>query len=426
MKRNWCQRAASPWRWLRLCGLHLVGLQLIWLAASGVAWGQQWPRFRGPNGTGVNESGATPAKWSDEDYNWVADLPGRGHSSPVVWGDRIFLTAGDDEAGERWLLCINAADGRIVWRHATPLTTYKKHKNNSFASSTPCVDEKHVYVVWHAKKTSPLIALNHDGRVQWTYDLGPYLHGQGGAASAITHGELVIVAHDHKRPSYLVALDRDSGKVRWKIEREGKRACYSTPVVFDSKDGAEIVFSHCYEGVIGVDPESGRVKWRADVFGRSSQRALGSPVVTDELVIATSGGVGGERQLVAIKPGRDGTAVEAWRTNKQTPHVPTPLVYRDWVFMWSDQGIASCLDRATGKKIWTKRIGGNFFGSPICVDGKLYCVDLDGNVVVIDAADTFKLRGKVALGEGAKATPAASDGVIYFRTESKLFSLGGK
>jgi outer membrane protein assembly factor BamB len=144
--------------------------------------------------------------------------------------------------------------------------------------------------------------------------------------------------------------------------------------------------------------------------------------------MATSGGVGGETQLVAVKPG-DAThgseATEAWRTNKQTPHVPTPLIYKDWLFLWSDQGIASCLDKVTGDVIWKQRVGGNYFGSPVCVDGKMYCIDLDGNVVVIAASDKYELLGKVSLGQGSKATPAVSKGVMYLRTESKLSSLGG-
>lgn len=391
---------------------------------------QEWTRFRGPNGNGVSNATTVPTSWADDDYNWTIELPGKGHSSPVVWGEKLFITACEEESSTRLLLCINTNNGNTRWTKKLTFDSYKKHKNNSFASSTPCVDRDHVYVVWHSKRSSPLIAYDHDGNEVWRYEQGPYLHGQGGATSPIVYEDMVVVANDQKEPSFLLAVDRTTGKERWKIPREGKRACYATPCVFESADRPpELVFTHCYEGIIGVNPATGNPNWHIDVFGRASQRALGSPVVTDELVIATSGGVGGERQLVAVKPGDASAnieAIEAWRTNKQTPHVPSPVVYKDWLFLWSDQGIASCLDKVTGKSIWKERIGGNYFGSPVCVDGKLYCIDLDGNVVIIAAADKFKLLGKASLGQGSKATPAVSGGVLYLRTESKLFSLGGE
>lgn len=388
-----------------------------------------WTRFRGPNGAGISSAASVPAKWTNADYNWVADLPGKGHSSPVVWSDSLFVTCCDEDTSTRRLVCLNTRDGEVRWTSEFDFASYKKHKNNSFASSTPCVDQDHVYVAWHSKKSSSLIAFDHDGNKVWAYDLGPYLHGQGGATSPIVYKDLVVLANDQKQPSYLLAVDRMTGKERWKIPREGKRACYATPCVRPTDSGDELIFTHCYEGIIGVNPRNGEQNWHIDVFGRTSQRALGSPVLADDLVIATSGAVGGDRQLVAVKAtssvaGSDVT--EAWRTTRQTPHVPTPLVYKDWLFMVSDQGIASCLDKATGDVVWKERLGGNFFGSPICVNGAVYCVDLDGNVVVFSAADEFRLLGKTALGEGSKATPAVAGGVMYLRSESKVFSIGGK
>ncbi len=409
--------------------LRLLFTASVSVLLQGASTAQEWTRFRGPNGTGVSDAATVPSVWTDDDYNWNIDLPGKGHSSPVVWGTKLFVTACDEDTSMRLLLCINTVDGSILWKKELKLQTGKKHKNNSFASSTPCVNADHVFVAWHSKTSSPLIAYDHEGNEAWRYEQGPYLHGQGAATSPIVHNDMVVVANDQKQPSFLLAVDAGTGVERWKIPREGKRACYATPCVFTPKAGKEeLVFTHCYEGIIGVDPKSGKQNWHIDVFGRASQRALGSPVITDELVMATSGGVGGERQLVAVKPGKTddhSEAVEAWRTNKQTPHVPTPLIYKEWLFLWSDQGIASCLDKVTGDIVWKQRVGGNYFGSPVCVDGKLYCIDLDGNVVVIAASDTYELLGKTSLGQGSKATPAVSNGVIYLRTESKLFSLGG-
>lgn len=388
---------------------------------------QQWTRFRGPNGSGVSDATTVPTTWSNDDYNWQIDLPGKGHSSPVIWKDRLFLTACDEDSGTRLLVCISTSDGSVLWKNELKFKTYKKHKNNSFASSTPCVDDKHVYVAWHSKTSSPLMAFDHDGNEVWKYDLGPYTHGQGGATSPIVYEDLVVLTHDQKQPSFLLAVDRNTGEERWKIGREGKRACYSTPCVFDANGQDELVFTHCYEGIVGVNPKTGKQTWHIDVFGTASQRALSSPVLWNGLVAATSGGVGGETQLVAVKPGQNGSpASEVWRTNKQTPHVPTPIVKGDLLFMWSDKGIASCLNASSGEVIWKERVGGNYFGSPICVGDHLYCIDLDGTVVVLAASDKYQLIKKMPLGQGSKATPAVSNGIMYLRTESKLFSVGGK
>lgn len=391
--------------------------------------GDEWRRYRGPNGSGVSASTRIPHQWSTDDYGWIIDLPGKGHSSPVMFGHRLFVTAADDECGERRLVCIDRSSGDILWQRAEPFQPYKKHKNNSFASSTPCVDEAGVYVIWHGRTQSPLIAFDFEGRERWRFDLGPYTHGQGGATSPIVENGVVYAAHDQKQPSFLWAIDATSGTPRWKVPRAGQRACYSTPCLRTGSDGRrQVVFTHCFEGITGHDLATGVEVWKADVFGRTSQRALGSPVLADQLVIATSGAVGGDRQLVAVQPaGRSDTAEtagEVYRTTRQTPHVPTPLVVGDRLFLVSDQGIASCLDARAGDTIWKHRLGGNFFGSPICAGEAIYCIDVDGQVVVFAAADRYQLLSKIDLGEGSKSTPAVSDHVLYLRTESKLFSVG--
>ena len=388
---------------------------------------REWTRFRGPNGSGISNAKTVPTNWNEQDYNWVAQLPGTGHSSPVVWDRNLFITAANTKQNMRWLICLNTEDGSERWRVAFPFEAYRKHKNNSFASSTPAVDAEFVYVQWHSRTESPLVAVSHDGKIVWKYDVGPYLHGQGGATSPIVYGDSVFVAHDHSAGSHLLAVDRRSGKLRWKIPREGKRACYATPCVFDNDDRpAEIVFSHCFEGIVGVDAKSGKANWHIDVFGRASQRALGSPVVVGDAVVASSGGVKGDKQLVAVKPGREGEVSEVYRVKRQAPHVPTPIAYKDWLFLWSDQGIASCLNKDDGKVIWQKRIGGNFFCSPICIDGSLYCVDLDGEVVVIEAADSYNELARNSLGKPTRSTPAVSGGTLFMRTEAHVFAIGGK
>lgn len=398
------------------------------LFVQSFAAGQQWTRFRGPNGSGLSEAKSIPVTWKENDYNWKIELPGRGHSSPVVWGKRVFVTSADEDKSTRFLQCIDAADGNELWRRQFPFEKYKHHRNNSAASNTPAVDAERVYVLWQSRASSPLIALDHQGNEVWRYDLGPYLHGQGGGTSPIVYTDMVVVCNDHKQGSFLLAVDRHSGNELWKVPRKGKRACYATPCVFQA-DGRpdELIFSHCFEGIIGVEPSTGKQKWMIDVFGTHPQRAVGSPIVADDLIVANSGAVAGAKTLVAVKPTKAGDrAEEIYRITRNAPHVPTALAYNGLLFLWSDQGIVTCARAASGKTIWQKRIGGNYFGSPVCVDGKIYCVSADGEVVVIAASDEFAELARNQLGETSHATPAVSGGKMFIRTVSHLYCVGGE
>ncbi|MDP7020336.1 MAG: PQQ-binding-like beta-propeller repeat protein [Pirellulaceae bacterium] len=394
---------------------------LIFLSPAALL-AENWPRFRGSRGMGVSAAPA-PTTWDRAGEKWRVELPGAGHSSPVVWNDRVFVSCADADQGRRWIVSLDKESGAVVWRKSVGFSKFKKHKNNSFASATPAVDGQRVYALFHDRETSPLIAYTHSGEEVWRYELGPYLHGQGGASSPIVDNGSVYVANDHKAPSYLLSLDAESGKENWKVPREGKRACYATPCVRRVGDRTEIVFAHCFEGITGVDARSGRTNWLADVFGRFAQRAVASPLCVDDLVIAGSGAAVSEKNIVAVRPNGD-QAAEVYRVTRAAPHVPTPVVYRGLMFLWSDKGIATCVDAETGQQVWQKRIGGNYFSSPICVGGNLYNVDVDGKVVVLKAAADFAEVARNDLGGPSKATAAAADGVLYFRTESHLIAIG--
>lgn len=389
---------------------------------------QDWTRFRGPNGSGISDAKTVPATWTEKDLNWTVELAGSGHSSPVAWENSVLITSA--QADKRFLQCFDASNGKELWQREFKYKNYKKHKNNSFASNTPTVDADHVYVLWQSKTSSPLVAFDHDGKEVWRIDLGPYLHGQGGGTSPIVYQDMVIVCNDHQKGSFLLAVDRKTGKQKWKIPREGKRACYATPCIFASGDRpAEIVFSHCFEGIVGIDPETGKQNWMIDVFGTFPQRAVGSPIVAGDLIIANSGALTGDKNVVAVRPSGNGTepeVEEVYRVTKSAPHVPTTLAFDKWLFLWNDNGIVTCLDVATGEKIWQERVDGSFFGSPICVDGKMYCVDVDGTVVVIAASDEFEMLGRNKLGDSCRSTPAVHQGTLFIRTTNKLFSVGGE
>jgi outer membrane protein assembly factor BamB len=403
---------------------------VVLVALTGQANAENWPRFRGENGQGIATAQTVPAKWTEDDFRWSIELPGKGHSSPVIWDKRVFITSADKKAGTHFVSCYRTDDGSEIWNKPIGYESYKAHKNNSQASSTPAVDADHVYVLFQSKAGSPLIALDHDGHQKWAYDLGPYLHGQGGGTSPIVFGDLVVVCNDHKTPSFLVAVDRRTGKEVWKKPRAGKRACYATPCVFRPTIGPEqLVFSHCFEGIVGVDPKSGNQLWHIDVFGTHSQRAVGSPIQFGDLILANSGGVGGEKNAVAVRIETDGTqfkATEAYRfRNSRSPHVPSLIVYDGRLFLWTDQGIVVCADAGSGKQLWQARVGGQYFSSPICINGLLYNHSVDGQMVVIGTGDKYELIARNPIGESSHATPAVGDGKLLVRTITRLIAIGG-
>jgi outer membrane protein assembly factor BamB len=391
---------------------------------------QEWTRFRGPNGSGISAATTVPVQFTEADYNWKIQLPGVGHSSPVLWGKRLFLTSAEEVTGKRHVLGVNASDGKIVWDRSYDFSGYKKHTLNSFASGTPAVDADGIYFTWTTAGALTALALDHNGKDLWSRDLGKYDAMHGGAGSPIVVGEIVIVTNDQDgEGSFLAGLDRKTGEVRWKRPRNSSAsAAYSTPLVYQPKDGPpEVIFTSTSHGVTSLDPRTGDLNWEVPNLFRA--RCVGSPILAKGLVFGTAGTGGGEKQAVAVRPGskRDGTAPKVeYQVARGISYVPTPIASGDLLFLWGDAGVVTCLRAATGEQVWMERVGGNFYGSPVCVNGKLYAVGAQGEVVVVEASDQFKVLGRSILGERSNATPAVADGVMYFRTESHLISVGGK
>jgi outer membrane protein assembly factor BamB len=402
---------------------------LLFFLASNVGRAQEWTRFRGPNGSGVSDAMTVPAQWTDEDLNWKVSLPGIGHSSPVLWGDKIFLISAFEDTATRLVLCLRASDGQIVWQRKYSSSLHTKHAFNSFASSTPCVDAERVYCCWSTPDEYALLALDHTGNEVWRANLGPYVSQHSCGVSPIVFGDLVVLGNDqgdenHQGTSSLVAVDRHSGDVRWKLDRRTATVAYSTPCVYQPEGGdAELIFNSESHGITSIDPASGHVNWEIGVF---SKRSVSSPVIAGGLIFGTCGSGGGGGYVVAVRPPvAAGSSPEvAYKVENSAPYVPTPVALGDLVFLWSDNGIVTCIHSATGDTVWQKRVGGNYHGSPVCVGEKLYCIREDGEVTVVAAADKFKLLGRNPLGEESRSTPAVADGRMYLRTYSHLVSVG--
>ena len=402
----------------------LVGSVLFGLS---VANGQEWTRFRGPNGQGVSGATGIPVKWSEGDYNWAVDLPGGGHSSPVVWGDKVFITSADQKTQKGYLLAVNAADGKVAWKKEFELSSFRVNGLNSYATGTPSVDGDCVYVLWPMEKSSFLVAVSHDGREVWKRDFAGVKTAHGPGNSTMLEGDSVVFVHEQRDTDGAVkgqwiAVDRKTGKTQWTIDRRNTRnASYLTPCVYPEGSG-HLIFNSFAHGMTSVDVSNGDIVWETEpVF---EKRVVSSPVIAGDLILGSSGQGGGGKHLVAIRAG-DKPEVAYKIEGDAASYVPTALYWEGMVFTYHDNGTVCCLYAKTGEILWSEKPGGKFYGSPVWVEGNLYCINRAGAVVVIKASDEYKLVAVNDLGEMSHATPAVAGEQMFLRTFSRLICIGG-
>jgi outer membrane protein assembly factor BamB len=397
--------------------------------------GQEWTRFRGPNGQGISDAKTIPVKWTEKDYNWKVKLPAGGHGSPVIWNDKVFVTCEDPETTGGILLALSVSDGRMLWQKKYKLTPYRFHNDNSYATSTPVIDAERVYVLWQTSSEVILAALDHDGRSIWRRDLPGIYSRFGPGTSPIVFNDLVVFSHEHwakgpeagKHTSSWIALDCRTGQTRWTTKRKNAEISYSTPCVYrPAGREPQLIFISWAHGVTGIEPQTGQVLWELD--SALPARVVSSPVIAGDLIIGTCGKGGAGIQLSAVRPGsleNSGKATLVYKhTGKTAPYVPTSLSKDGLLFTFHDRGDVSCLRSETGEVLWTKRPGGRFYGSPVWISGLLYCINRKGEVIVIKAAPTYELLAVNPLGEKSQATPAIAGEKIYLRTYSHLISIG--
>jgi outer membrane protein assembly factor BamB len=386
----------------------------------------EWTRFRGPNGSGIGVATDLPVTWTEKDFLWKVSLPGKGNSSPVLWGEKIFLTAGDNKTGKRIALCVHADSGKLLWRRDFDSATYKLHQRNGIATATPTVDARHVYLAWATPAKYTVMALDHEGKTVWEKDLGPYKSQHGFGVSPIVHEDLLILPSDQDGGGSLFALDTATGKTRWQVPRKSGNATYATPCVYQAGNRpAEIVFTNWQHGITAVDPRSGKVTWEISTFEPTMpERSIASPIMVGDMVLGTCGFVTAQKHHVAVRPTDNGKAKEIWRVEKAVSYLGTPLVKGRWVFLFSEKGIGTCLEASTGKVLWQERLDGNFSSSAVCAGEHIYCPADNGEVVVIAAKDTYRLLARNPLGEATQATPAIARGRLFFRTSGHLLCIG--
>ncbi|MEZ5325261.1 MAG: PQQ-binding-like beta-propeller repeat protein [Verrucomicrobiales bacterium] len=404
------------------CLLLLSGMAMIHQAN-----GEEWSRFRGPNGTGISDATTIPFNISKDVIDWSIKVKGIGHSSPVVFGDKIFLTSVVPDDSERFVLCYSTT-GKKLWEYTTKFTAHALHKFNTFASSTPAVDAERVYVSWTTGDRHEVLALTHDGQMAWSKDLGFFAEEHGSSSSPVVYEKTLLVGNDHAAQDggYLAGLDVATGDEKWKIQRHAIKASFSTPTIYKPENGpVQAIFSSNPVALTAVEVATGNVAWEYAGDFRKDIRTVGSPVIANGIVFASAGSGGSGKACVAIRPnGKGGKPEVAWELDRALPYVPTPIATKEHLFLLGDNGTMSCINATTGESIWKERVTGETYSSPVCIDGRIYCISRRGEMAIVAASPTFTKIAEYNFESPIHATPAVSGDRLYVRTEGRLISIG--
>lgn len=384
---------------------------------------QYWPNWRGPSGQGLVEGDGYPDTWSDtENVLWKAPVPGLGHSSPIVWADRIFLTTAYDQGTRMAVLAFDRATGDRLWETAIPFVGREHvHEKNSHASATPVTDGERVFASFGQQG---LVAMDFDGKLLWHNRIAELDNYHGSAGSPILYEDTVIIYQDHRGASFVAAFDQATGGVVWRRDRDATTG-WGTPIVIDTGERHELIVSS-QATVDSYDPATGEEYW--SVAGNMYE-VIPTPVVGHGLIFASSGRAG---PTFAIRPGGNGDVTDthvAWKTQKGSPFVPSPIVVGEYLFMINDMmSIVTNYEAATGRLVYQGRLGRasreGFSASPVAVDGKVFFTNDEGQTFVLEAGPEFKLLHVNELHERTLATPALVDGKWYFRTATQLIAIG--
>lgn len=382
-----------------------------------------WPRWRGPTGQGLAQGAGYPDTWSaTQNVLWQVEVPGRGNSSPIVWGDRIFLTTARDGGKRPSVLCYRRSDGKLLWESTLqagePGRVYWK---NSHASGTPFTDGQVVYASFG---NQGLAAVDFQGKVVWRHSLGTIRNYHGSAGSPVLYKDRIFLYEDQRQGAFLAAFDRRTGKTLWKTERKASVG-WGTPIVIRAGDRDELIVSSQAQ-VTAYDPASGTALWHC---GGNLAEVIPTPVVGHGLVFCVSGRAG---PTLAIRPGGSGDVTRthlAWKQSKGASFVPSPLLYGDLLYQVNDMvSVATCYRAATGEVLWQGRLGEpkseGFSASPVGVDGKVFFTNDAGETFVLKAGNRFELLRVNRLEAAVLASPALVDGRWYFRTDRHLLAIG--
>jgi len=380
---------------------------------------EEWPQFRGPNGQGHSSEQGLPQHWSEtRNIAWKVPIPGRGWSSPVIQGEQLWLTSSLNGGRSLRTICLNRDTGEVlknieVFQSQNPVSI---HSKNSHASPTPVLEKDRVYVHYGSAGTA---CLSTQGQILWNTQL-QYDHGHGPGGSPILFRDLLIVNCDGTDVQFVVALDKQTGKVRWKQYRDGAMA-FSTPLVIQVKGRKQVI---CISGdrVVAYEPTSGQEIWWLRYNGFSN---IPRPVFGLNLVFISSG-FDPPATLFAVRPNGRGDVTDthvAWRLKRSIPLNPSPLLIDELLYIVSDRGVVSCLNARTGSPYWRQRLSGNFSASPVYADGRIYFLNEEGETTVIAPGTSFKRLATNSLEGTTLASLSVSDKAIFLRTDSHLYRI---
>jgi outer membrane protein assembly factor BamB len=410
-----------------------VLLTLSWVPLRD-ATAADWPRFRGPTGQGLAPEAKPPLRWSaQENVAWKTPIPGEGWSSPIVLGHRVFVTCATDSGKACHVLALDRATGKIVWdTEAFQQVIRRKQARNSFATPTPTTDGELLYTAFC---DGTVAALTLEGEVRWLNRDVKFFGEHGLASSPVLYEDLLIQSYDGSSPgpdrelgwrkpwdqSFLVALEKKTGKLRWTARRGQSRIAHVTPLVVRAH-GRDLLVSNAGDVIQGFDPTTGAQLWTLRSEG---QGVIPSPVSGDGLVFTASGY---ESPAPAIRAVRltDKGAELAWEQTKNVPMLPSMLYHKPYLFTLTETGQVQCLEAGSGKIVWQGRLHGSFAASPVLADGHIYALSEQGDTIVFEAKPVFKVLARNALDETCQASPAFVGEEVFIRTEKHLYCIRGK
>ena len=400
-----------------------------------------WPSWRGPNNDGTVKDGFDyPTTWDKEtNIRWRVPLPAEGNSTPAIWNDFIFITQSEPKTNERSTLCFRRSDGKLHWKSGVTYTESEQtwqRPLNPYCSGSPVTDGKHVYASY---SSAGMICHDFSGKEIWRRDLGKIDHQFGNGTSPILHGEHVIIYHGPGDNGALVALDKATGEIAWKIERpaptqgaarkdnfrgnaNGAISSYVTPIIVNTTNRQELIMGFP-EQIMGINPASGSELWR---FKGINPLLYASPNQHQGNLIFL-GGYGGPS--LSIRSGGSNDVSEThlnWRNDRASSHLPSAIIHEDHLYTFTMNGMAECIELNSGTLVWQERARGKgkdtaFWGSPVLTGDKLICMNRSGDALVIKASPTFQQIAANSMGEVCNATPALSNGQIFIRTHEALW-----
>ena len=416
---------------------------LLILLLTPLASGENWPGWRGPRGDGTAKDSQIPTQWDGEtgkNIAWKYSVPGTGHSSPIIWGDRIFLVSCLEDTNERLLLCIDRTTGKQLWQESVLTSALEtKHRVNSFASGTPATDGRTIYAtflvvegheipaknVGKPRGVTPgeivVVAYDFDGHKLWTAAPGGFTSVHGFCSSPVIFEDLLIINGDHDGDSYIAALDRQTGKQVWKMPREHKTRSYCTPLVRTIDGKTQMVLTGS-KRIISLDPRTGKQHW---LIEGPTEQFVSSMVYDGKEFYGTAGFP--THHVMGIHPNGTDDVTDshvAWHSKMAKCYVPSPVLAGNYLFVADDRGTANCFDPETGERIWQDRLGKHYSSSLTAANGLVYFIADDGITKIVRPGRNLEIVCENPLGEYTFASPAMSDGQIFIRGEQHLFAIG--